>query len=1347
MDLFSIPTFREKPRLADHQADKDATTSDAIDTACPHFAGFMAVCLAEGNEELGLHPFITNALPDFEDVSLGGGSMDVRRVKASSFPVGLSSGIFTRREFVIVKHPRVAADDGVSFCDIALELQILRHPALKKHDNIIDLLSVMYHDTGNVEGCRILPALVLEFAEYGSVKTFQELGNATSFQDKLCIAIDTANGLEVLHSSGVVHGDVKPSNLLVCKHATRKFIVKVSDFGFSIPLNGGCLIGSTEMYRAPEADEGSLQGQYLRQLDIYSFGLTLWTIMGDGVPFWSAIPEEDRSENISKMKKSNTLAVLAPSNILIRMRDDALPLLILCRILFYSLQSSPENRFRDISEIICLLSILQSILQSMNEVDATPSHGLRDALASLRKLAPEGGSADSFEHDGEQNTLQSLITLLESLKDILSSSKDDAVKAMAALSLSCAYVNELGVQYDLDVAADYVVKAAHLGYEMARTVYINAFCHIAKSGAPDQETLRTWLIDSAEAGNSVARRKLEADWPSDVARLVQMDKEKEMAKAGITIDSWAAELSLSQDEYTMEQTRRLLLWSIVEDIPATTSSCLYRYPNLLQETLENGETPVLTAARLGRGRIIEAMLQNKDGGSLANIAGANGVTPLHWLCSFPDSDHETIASLLCKNGADPNALAVGISISLHGINILDSGALEHTPLYWAIMQNRLSAVEALIKRGADATFRIKTAPGVAIPMSAFDLSCRQSHSSIVARLLEEGSVRRIVNLPKPMVTGDPVHVRPLFEAVKGFSRWARLLNSGVGFEEESRLTIKALLDNGATTDAVLEAALQLGHFKMPAVFATAYHQCSADIMVSGLQLGFYNEIDASVGKLSNGGSAIFVAITHHDRAMFLALLNAGASLTTVDANGLTPLQRASKETDDIFFVKTILGTGIPVDPTDEVLGAFGMAIYCGNLTVARYLYDQGANRDRLPLKPKRTILGEMLTTHTRNALQRVKFLLSLPDRVGSDGFVEFERDGNSYSAFHLLVPHISELLQATEITGIMVSELLRKYHTQSQIDNTIEPNGMTALATAAFVGNHLVAQRLLEHGANPNIPDQRGRTALDLVHGRYCFPEATLAFQNVDTTDQAHMKMAGIVKLIVNGKRGHLLIECGRHASYMSTSTPQILGLLGLSSTEVQQMWDRREMPPRIESQYLGDIVHKCWHYEYEDAQALKTEVLGVLRAEGWEVEGDELSGFDAAALFKDDMKESAEAEHGRKTEAVQDTAQVVLLYLGLPRRYHPILILIIIASLQSSSPFHSIQSNHPGKPSIYSIPPQPPHQPPTTPTMFVFPLVLIFLQLFSFASALLRTPVFPQPQRITAFVKNANAPRRQLVD
>ncbi|KAI1047141.1 hypothetical protein LB505_010113 [Fusarium chuoi] len=82
----------------------------------------------------------------------------------------------------------------------------------------------MYHDTGNKEGITVVPALVLEYAEHGSLKSYQEAGYGRSLYEKLDIAFDTARGLEGLHEAGIVHGDVKPSNLLVFKHPTKKIV-------------------------------------------------------------------------------------------------------------------------------------------------------------------------------------------------------------------------------------------------------------------------------------------------------------------------------------------------------------------------------------------------------------------------------------------------------------------------------------------------------------------------------------------------------------------------------------------------------------------------------------------------------------------------------------------------------------------------------------------------------------------------------------------------------------------------------------------------------------------------------------------------------------------------------------------------------------------------------------------------------------------------------------------------------------------------------------------------------------------------------------------------------------------
>lgn len=341
---------------------------------------------------------------------------------------------------------------------------------------------------------------------------------------------------------------------------------------------------------------------------------------------------------------------------------------------------------------------------------------------------------------------------------------------------------------------------------------------------------------------------------------------------------------------------------------------------------------------------------------------------------------------------------------------------------------------------------------------------------------------------------------PLFHVISGTPRWQRLLTLGVDFELETKKTMKTLIENGAPTDTVLQ--LEGSNVKMPAVLATAYHQCAADLMVSGLEFGFANQINATFGRISSGGSAIFLAITHGDRDMFKALIDAGANVNAVDADGLNALHRAANETDDVYFVEKLLEKGLPVDPvTPEPFSAFYAATYSGNLTVAQYLFDHGADRDRIPTSMRKSIMSGMLLAGTRNALHRVKFLLSLPDRNGSDGFLVDAGD-RTISLFHFTIKYLGEFPEDNEIAGIMIVELLRKYNTQDQLDNTAGPHKMTAIAVAAESGNYFAVKRLLEYGASINIPDYYGRTALDLVYRRYCFPEILPAFREVDLDDE-----------------------------------------------------------------------------------------------------------------------------------------------------------------------------------------------------------------------------------------------------
>lgn len=142
-----------------------------------------------------------------------------------------------------------------------------------------------------------------------------------SIEEALSIAADVADGLAALHSFGVVHGDLKPANVLLfldTKSATEmepenqnpRLVAKIGDFGYSGTVSSEDDVrGGTQFWNAPECldsciDEELKAFSMHQSRDIYSFGLLLvflWTNGGspfDGIgPSLAAIDQaklEDR---------------------------------------------------------------------------------------------------------------------------------------------------------------------------------------------------------------------------------------------------------------------------------------------------------------------------------------------------------------------------------------------------------------------------------------------------------------------------------------------------------------------------------------------------------------------------------------------------------------------------------------------------------------------------------------------------------------------------------------------------------------------------------------------------------------------------------------------------------------------------------------------------------------------------------------------------------------------------------------------------------------------------------------------------------------------------------------------
>ncbi|KAJ7447125.1 kinase-like domain-containing protein [Mycena galericulata] len=143
-----------------------------------------------------------------------------------------------------------------------------------KHKNIVPLIGVC-------EGLTPLPVLISPFYEFGHVGTYLKNHPEINRQD---LVLGVGSGLEFLHANDIVHGDLKPQNVLVDKQGTAR----ICDFGISKILNRSgfttCTVG-TAPYMAPEllfVIDGMAEDELpstTKSSDVYSFGLVALEIL------------------------------------------------------------------------------------------------------------------------------------------------------------------------------------------------------------------------------------------------------------------------------------------------------------------------------------------------------------------------------------------------------------------------------------------------------------------------------------------------------------------------------------------------------------------------------------------------------------------------------------------------------------------------------------------------------------------------------------------------------------------------------------------------------------------------------------------------------------------------------------------------------------------------------------------------------------------------------------------------------------------------------------------------------------------------------------------------------------
>jgi hypothetical protein len=230
---------------------------------------------------------------------------------------GATGVVFKAKEkgkdrFIAVKefHVEEAMMSKKEVANVRKEISLM---ASLSHPNLVAYLGTQYRN-GTL-------FILMEYVDGGALEGKPAMPEATVQG----YARQILQGLEYLHSNGVIHRDIKSANIMV----TGAGVIKLGDFGASRKLVTGATVAGgvmtkvgTPLYMAPELITG--QG-YGRKSDIWSLGCALVEMATGRVPWEDLAKDNDIFMLMHKIASSDRTPDL-PKNF----SDNAIAFLKLC---------------------------------------------------------------------------------------------------------------------------------------------------------------------------------------------------------------------------------------------------------------------------------------------------------------------------------------------------------------------------------------------------------------------------------------------------------------------------------------------------------------------------------------------------------------------------------------------------------------------------------------------------------------------------------------------------------------------------------------------------------------------------------------------------------------------------------------------------------------------------------------------------------------------------------------------------------------------------------------------------------------------------------------------------------
>ncbi len=321
------------------------------------------------------------------------------------------------------------------------------------HPHIVRLLDYGIKEQSQVT---FFPYIVMSYAQNGTLRQRHPVGTVVPLRQVVTYASQIADALQYAHTQNIVHGDVKPENMLVDKEDH----ILLSDFSVASMWPSTYTpetVAGTVMYMAPE----SLQGKGVPASDQYALSTVVYEWLSGSPPF-TGVPGQ-----IVFQQMSASVPLLTDQFPFIPKEIE--------QVVMKALNKDPKQRYSTVKEFATALEHGEKVAaMTQKKTDQAPegrqpaippstSYPMSPMLQSPTPTFPTIPVAEHKKKEDSEGLRQDIYGKLQTLST--EGQKEILIKAMGSLSTKDKneVVQETGVRPLTQEATDFIWKVVVSG--------------------------------------------------------------------------------------------------------------------------------------------------------------------------------------------------------------------------------------------------------------------------------------------------------------------------------------------------------------------------------------------------------------------------------------------------------------------------------------------------------------------------------------------------------------------------------------------------------------------------------------------------------------------------------------------------------------------------------------------------------------------------------------------------------------------------------------------------------------------------------------------------------------------